>query len=363
MNLNPLRIALAFSGCFLGAGFVSGQELWQFFISFGWKGAVGLALASFLIFVFGVLLLRLASVSKISECDKLIIRKENKFLRAFIGVSEVFFLAGFVVIMTAGVGALFEQTLSLSKYATTAFFVIVLFVLSLGGHRRMVAVFSVTVPLLVLFTVIVCIVSVAKFGFPDIMSLSTSADNNGNVLLSGWWISSVTFVCYNLFSSVPILAPLGVFVDSKKKIVLGVFGGTAVLFLIASGIFISMSLCPEASQASLPMLYAASKLSGVLGFIYAFLLFFGMLGTALSCGVAVIHYVVEKSGKKNIKSPCALAVCVVSYFGGLIGFGELIGILYPICGYLGVLAIAALAEHYFNINKMKKSENKNEQKE
>ena len=36
-------LAFTYVGCFLGAGFISGQELWQFFGNFGNWGYVGLA--------------------------------------------------------------------------------------------------------------------------------------------------------------------------------------------------------------------------------------------------------------------------------------------------------------------------------
>jgi len=61
--LKPGRLALTFAGCFLGAGYVSGQELWQFFGQFGLWGLAGLLLAMGLLCAFGVLLLRLAVLS------------------------------------------------------------------------------------------------------------------------------------------------------------------------------------------------------------------------------------------------------------------------------------------------------------
>ena len=41
-------LAFTYVGCFLGAGFISGQELWQFFGNFGNWGYVGLAGAAVL---------------------------------------------------------------------------------------------------------------------------------------------------------------------------------------------------------------------------------------------------------------------------------------------------------------------------
>ena len=353
MNINTVRLCLTFAGCFLGAGYVSGQELWQFFASFGIWGFAGLVFSMAFIFLFGVLLMRLAFRSGITECDKLIIRAENKFLRGFIAFSEIFFLLGIVVIMTAGVGALFKQTAGVSEYLTSAIFVVVVLVLAQWGQKGMVSVFSLTVPILVFFTIFIGILSLAKFGLPDLNALKTDASGE-NPLLSSWWVSAITFVCYNLFSSVQILAPVGAFVNSRRKTYLGVFFGTVLLFIIAAFIFVSMSIFHASSSTPLPMLYVAGVHSRTLEIIYSILLFLGMLGTALSSFVAVNHFIVQKSGRESIRIPVSVVLCVVIYFSSLVGFGDLIGTVYPLCGYLGVLAITALCEHYFHIKKTEK---------
>ena len=40
-QVSAKQLALSFTGMMLGAGFVSGQELWQFFACFGPIGLVG----------------------------------------------------------------------------------------------------------------------------------------------------------------------------------------------------------------------------------------------------------------------------------------------------------------------------------
>ena len=47
-QIKTFSLAFTYVGCFLGAGFISGQELWQFFGAFGNWGYVGFALAALL---------------------------------------------------------------------------------------------------------------------------------------------------------------------------------------------------------------------------------------------------------------------------------------------------------------------------
>ena len=46
-EIKTWSLAFTYVGCFLGAGFISGQELWQFFGSFGNWGYVGFAAQTF----------------------------------------------------------------------------------------------------------------------------------------------------------------------------------------------------------------------------------------------------------------------------------------------------------------------------
>ena len=55
-TISPLRLGLTFAGSFLGAGYVSGQEIWQFFGRFG-IGAHFLFLLGKSLFLFLVCLL------------------------------------------------------------------------------------------------------------------------------------------------------------------------------------------------------------------------------------------------------------------------------------------------------------------
>ena len=54
-KMNPIRLAVVFSGCLLGAGYVSGQEIWQFFGSYGLNGYWGLLAAVALVLCFAEL--------------------------------------------------------------------------------------------------------------------------------------------------------------------------------------------------------------------------------------------------------------------------------------------------------------------
>ena len=108
-QIKTFSLAFTYVGCFLGAGFISGQELWQFFGAFGNWGYVGFALAALLFTVIGILFVRLTQMTKCAEMDKLLVPWDVKWLRAATGVIGALFLFFVVVSMSAGVGAMLTQ--------------------------------------------------------------------------------------------------------------------------------------------------------------------------------------------------------------------------------------------------------------
>ena len=72
-QIKTWTLAFTYVGCFLGAGFISGQELWQFFGAFGNWGYVGFALATLLFVVIGVLFIRLTQMTRCSDMDQLLV--------------------------------------------------------------------------------------------------------------------------------------------------------------------------------------------------------------------------------------------------------------------------------------------------
>ena len=85
------NLAFAYAGCYVGAGFLSGQELWQFFGSFGKNGLIGLILALIIQGIIGTLILIASSKSKNSDFSKIIIEKDNSIVRYLFIFLEMFF--------------------------------------------------------------------------------------------------------------------------------------------------------------------------------------------------------------------------------------------------------------------------------
>ena len=99
-KLSVRRIAFIFAGSILGAGLVSGREIWQFFGRFGKVGAVGLVLAMLLFMLLGAVILMTANMAGTAEADKVILPFESRFWGTAVGILQIAFLIGMTTIMT-----------------------------------------------------------------------------------------------------------------------------------------------------------------------------------------------------------------------------------------------------------------------
>lgn len=349
-KLNALNLGLAFAGCFLGAGYVSGQELWQFFGSFGSRGVLGLTVSMLILLSVGILLLKLNRITLFTQVDELVVMWDVPVLRMAVTVLEVVFLFGVCMIMTAGAGALIEQLFGLRAWIFSLLFAVLVGTISLTGFSGMVKAFSMTVPVLVGVTLIFGIVSVSQNG----ISLASSSAGV-NPLMGSWFIAALSFACYNVFGSIAMIAPLGTHLKSGKTAVFGIAFGTALLFIIAGSVLCSVAASPEYSAKELPMLAIASDMGVIFGVIYGVLLLLAMFGTALSSLVGFTNIAARRIKQKRLFT----AVVTAGFFAGsLLGFGELIGVLYPLFGYASSVFIVLTAIHFFKVRKNEKLEDK-----
>lgn len=341
-KIGILQLGLSFAGCFLGAGYVSGQELWQFFGSFGAWGIVGLILAILLLSAVGVIMLRLNRLTGFDEADKLIAGEGHPPLRYAVTLLSMLLLFGIGTIMTAGAGALAAQLFGLPAWCGSLIFAATVAVVSLAGLSGMVSVFSATVPLLAAFSLAFGLYALRVYGFaPQTVSGS-------NPLMSSWAIAAVSFACYNLFAGIAVVAPLGRHVKGTPHIIGGVALGASLLLVTAGSVLVCVSAAPRFSAAELPMLSFAADISPLFGTVYGVLLLLAMFGTALSATVALTNALhIKLSARLRRKAPIVICTVLLMFCGSLFGFGELIGLIYPIFGYCSSVFIVLLIVHYF----------------
>ncbi len=351
-EIKTLALSFTYVGCFLGAGFVSGQELWQFFGSFGNWGYLGFVVAAALFVFFGILLVRITQMTGVDEMDRVLIPWNIPWLRKLTGTIEALFLLGVVIIMTAGVGAMLDQLLGLPAWIGDGIFAIVIALIAIAGVSGMVNVFSALVPLLVLATILFAVAAFFRFGTQDIFALTVT---NTNPLMPNWFIAALTYVAYNILGAIGIITPVGKLVKKRGTVLTGITMAGFMLIGVAGSVLTSLAVHLSAADAELPMVALATELSPFLGGCYGVLLLLGMFCNALASLVALVVYLEQKFpvlAPKRKPVLAVIAVCV--WLGSLGGFGDLIGVIFPVFGYISIFFLGCLIVHYVQCSRREK---------
>lgn len=347
-KISTKSLALSYAGFYLGAGYLSGQELWQYFGAYGSKGFIGFAVNAIMLVVFSVMLFSITGKTGLTEFEKVIVRPDRPFIRRAYAFSVMLFSYCVIIIMAAGSGALLEQVFGLPNAIGSGILCIIVAAVSMKGLDGMISAFDLLVPILTVVTLLIAFVAVIKNnGVP----INFTPAEVTNPLAGNWVTSTLVYLSYNFFGSVCVFVPLASRVDSLTARRGSLLGSTILLF-IAVSILVALAIYPDAPYAQLPMLFVASSISGLLGGLCAVPLLSGMFGTSISSLVAVMNYGEQNwSIFKTKRLLVTVILSLVAWVFSLFGFSNLVGTVYPVFGYIGVATIFLLFEHYFYLKK------------
>ena len=172
------------------------------------------------------------------------------------------------------------------------------------------------------------------------------------VLLPNWWISGITYAAYNLFGTVGILVVTAPLLKQDSDVRKGLSLGAGLLLVLTFCILSAMAVLPACGAAELPTAMLAAQIHPVLGLVYQLLMGLGMFAAALStvialCNQAAFHLPVVAGKRKTVLCIFLLAAYVLS----LLGFSDLVSIVYPFFGYISVPFMALLVWNWWKHRK------------
>lgn len=346
-EIKSMGIAFTYAGCIIGAGFLSGQELWQFFGSYGKLGIVGFILAMILQIVLCSIIFIYARRSQIKEFDLLIAKA--KPVRWFFVFSEAFFIFGVLMVMFAGAGPLIKTVFGLNELLGSIIFAVIVTVATFGGFEKMVKILQMTIPFLTVVTIIISILAFNKYGFPNISNAEVTGKT---VLMPNFIVAFILFAVHNIFCILGVLVPLGNSMDKDSSAVTGMTLASIVCTLITFSVLMPIYSAPEFASFDLPMLELTKTISTPLFFIYGILLLTGMFGSALSHFIAIVDFSAKKSQFFSSKKNLIITItAIVAFLLSRFGFSELISVLYPLSGYIGIVALTLIIIKFIKFNK------------
>lgn len=333
------KIAFAYIGVIVGAGLSSGQDLLQYFISFGQIGLIGVLLLGLLNAVFGKIMLTLGCYYRADNHEEVFAQISHPIITRILDFVLIAgsFIMGFVMI--AGAGSNLEQQFGLPFWTGGLICSLLIMVVSFMDFDKITSVLGVFTPIM-----IVMIFIITGYSFIGKSHDWTALDTIARTIkpaTSNVWLSVINYYSLCAMTAVSMAFILG---GSVVRIGIAEKGGTRggilvglVVFIAAVSIFANLDTIKD---ADLPILAIANQIHPWLAFIYAITVFSLIFNTAFS----LFYSIARRFANGSIKRMRTIIIAVVTlgYICSFFGFKALIAILYPILGYMGILLLLIL---------------------
>lgn len=328
---HTLAIMNCYIGALIGAGFASGQELFQFFVRFGYKGLLGVLVAGLLFAFLGLYVLTYKLKVGIATYDQFLTGILGKTWGKLTDVIVSLMLFVGLAVMLAGCQATLNLQFKMDNFpALTISFALILFILS-QGEKGVLKFNNVLVPFLGVITVIVAAWAIFN-GWGNPLLLPPTGFAFGN-----WLLAAFLYVSYNMILGAIILSTLEVYHPSDLWG--GFWGGLGLgglAFVIVLALLFNYNYI---SDQSVPMLTLAGDFT-ILKYSYVLVLLAAMLTTAVANLYALIKRI--ENLFRLPSTILVLLVLILASFLTPVGFTKLVGYFYPFFGYLGFVLLGGI---------------------
>ena len=338
-----LKISLAFVGLLVGAGFATGAEVIQYFISFGAVGIVGAVLSGLLMTIAGAVVLQLGSLFLADDHQGVFRRVTHPAISRFLdaAVTVTLFAIGFV--MLAGAGSTLEQQLGWPTWVGTAIMVGLVLLTGLMDVDKVSSVISLVTPLVIVAVIVAFVVGVASWP-SDAGALSELAAQAQSPV-SPWWLSALNYTGLALLMGVSMSIVIGGnHANPREAFVGGLAGGALYMVLMTMAAVALFAGFETAGEADVPMLALFAGINDWAPWAMVVIIYVMVYNSAIG-----MLYALGKrlSGRRFRFYPVFAAGTLAAFAVSFVGFDTLMTYVYPVLGYIGMVMIVVLVVWWF----------------
>ncbi len=325
--LNILSIALIYCGAVFGAGFASGREIFTFFSCYKAAGIVASVFVGFLFSFFGYSVCKYAKMHKIKNADEYF--KElfpEKIAGIFSVVANAFLVLSFCIMIT-GCGVLFAEQLKTMPLTGVLVSLLICFFVIKNDVSGLEKFNLVITPVMLCGVILLCALC---FLLPR-----TTPVVLDEVMFPA--VSGLLYISYNMVSAAAVLVSSAKLSQNPSQAGWGgIIGGVMIGVPL---VMMSTVLAQHWEVASKPLPFFTLIYDNFSGFSFVcwVVLYFAMLTTAVSSGVAVVENI---SHDKNVKT--VLLLCLLALFMSFVPFTTLVQSVYSAFGFIGVALIIGI---------------------
>ena len=332
-----LKVAMALVGLTVGAGFASGQEIIQYFLAFGYKGVIGAAIAGATIAIFSGWVYQLGSYYLADDHSAVFNRVSHPIVSRYMDITTMFTLFCIGFVMVAGAGSNMEQQFGLPTWVGSAIMVVLLVASGFLDIDRLTNVISMITPLLILCIIGAFVITLVNL--PDnVGQLNELAQTNqaASGTFDNWLITALNYATLVMIMDCSMMLVFaGSHMNPAQTGKGGLLGGIMFAVLLLILVFILFFNMEHIMGADLPLLMVFDTMHPAVGTIVSIVIYLMIYNTAVGLFYALGRRL--SHDKPNRFRPYYFIVVAIGFALSFIGFADLVGWVYPVLGYLGLI--------------------------
>lgn len=332
------KVAFVIIGTFIGAGFASGQEIYLFFFAYGINGIIGIIISSLILGIIISKTLKIIKENNVQSYKQFLdiilksrIKSGKSTLSKLINLIVNTFILVTFFIMIAGFGTYFSQEFGINQLIGSGILALITYIILNTNVKGVVKANEIIVPILITLVIII--------GLLNLKNLPLLKIQNYLILNKSleFILKAIIYASYNSILLIPVLITLNKYIKNKKQISIISIASSVIITVMSVLIFLLLTRVDvNIENLEMPAVYVVSHMLYELKYVYGFIILGSIFTTTISLGLSFLQNI--SKSKKSYKQ-IALIMCITSILVSEIGFANLVNLLYPIFGYLGILQI------------------------
>lgn len=195
-------------------------------------------------------------------------------------------------------------------------------------------------PFIIVFITVACVYTILSGDLSSLERLDAASEDVATTL-PNWFVAGVNYTSFNLMVAVSMAVVIGGNMFNPRVAGRGgLLGGliySGLLLISAVTLFLTVE---TVGADDMPMLTIINQLNPVLGQVMAVVVYGMIFNTALGMFYALGRRLTARQPERF--RPIYIVTVLVGFVLSFVGFRELVGYVYPILGYMGLLLIAVM---------------------
>lgn len=323
-----IKITTVIIGTIIGAGFISGQEIYSFFNKYGETGKIGILVSIGLIALVIYKTYKIIYEKNIKNYQELleatIPGKHKIIVETIKNIINIFLIISFLI-MCSAFSTYCNETYGMPKLIGGAIISALSYIILINDVKAIIETNEILMPIIIIFIIFMGILTIKN------IETITNLEFACKPIIKG-----LLYANYNSIVLIPMLLPLKEQIKTKKQIK----QVSAISFIIMLSLTILIYKMQEnvyTSNLEMPMLSVAGQISWQFLIIYGIMTGIAIFTSSISAGYSLIC-----NTTKEKKKLLALILCLIAIPMSTISFSTLVNLMYPIFGILGTLQIIFL---------------------